>query len=50
MYLRTLEKIMPKFFLQENVHEEKLEDDPTIYSKVEWYLTRKVEDVKFGYL
>ena len=30
--------------------EEKFEDDPTIYSEVEEYLTRKVEDIKFDYL
>lgn len=30
--------------------EEKFEDDPTIYSEVEKYLTCKVEDIKFDYL
>ncbi|WP_316505593.1 Fic family protein [Nitrosopumilus sp.] len=30
--------------------EEKFEDDSTIYSEVEKYLTYKVEDIKFDYL
>jgi len=30
--------------------EVKFEDDPTIYSEVEEYLTQKVEDMKFDYL
>ncbi len=30
--------------------EEKFEDDLTIYSEIEEYLTRKVEDIKFDYL
>lgn len=30
--------------------EVKFEDDPTIYSEIEEYLTQKVEDMKFDYL
>ena len=30
--------------------EQKFENDPTIYTEVEQYLTRKVEDAKFDYL
>lgn len=36
--------------LLQRTAEVKFEDDPTIYSEVEEYLRRKIEDVKFDYL